>query len=126
MVKEFKYSGKTLEELNKMGISELAEYLPARQRRSLRRGLTENQKKLLDKVEKGKKNIKTHCRDMVILPQMVGASFKVHNGKDWMSVSVTLEMVGHYLGEFVQTRKPVKHSGPGVGATRGSRHQSVK
>jgi len=126
MAKEFKYRGKTLEELKKMGLSELADLFPARQRRTLRRGLTDNQKKLVAKVEKGKKNIKTHCRDMVIIPQLVGSLIKIHNGKDWIAVEITAERLGHYLGEFAQTRKMTKHSGPGVGATRGSRHVSVK
>lgn len=126
MVKEFKYRGKTLEELLKMGLSELVQVMPSRIRRSLKRGFTEDEKRLVEKVQAGKKTIKTHSRDMVIIPSFVGKTIKVHNGKEWVDVNVTLEMMGHYLGEFVQTRKPVKHSGPGIGATRGSRAQSVK
>lgn len=126
MAKIFKYRGKTIEELQKMGLNEFAELLPARQRRSLQRGLTEEQKKLLDKIVSGKKKIKTHVRDMIILPQMVGSIVSVHNGKDWKTLTVEQEMIGHYLGEFALTRQQVKHSTPGVGATRGSAHQSVK
>jgi len=126
MAKEFKYRGKTLEELKKMGLSELADLFPARLRRTLRRGLTDDQKKLVAKVESGKKKLKTHRRDMVIIPALVGHTVQIHNGKDWISVEITLEKLGHYLGEFAQTRRVVKHSGPGVGATRGSKHQSVK
>ena len=126
MVKEFKYRGKTLEELKSMGLSELASLFPARARRSLLRGLTDEQKKLVKKVEAGKKNLKTHCRDMVVIPQLVGATIKIHNGKDWIPVEITTERLGHYLGEFAQTRRLVRHSGPGVGATRSSRSQSVK
>jgi len=126
MVKEFKYRGKTLDELKAMGLQELADLLPARLRRSLRRGLTDTQKKLVEKVETNKRKLRTHCRDMVIIPQLVGHTILVHNGKDWLAVNVTLEMLGHYLGEFAQTRRLTKHSGPGVGATRGSRSKSVK
>ena len=126
MAKEFKYRGKTLEELKKMGLSELADLFPARPRRTLRRGLTDDQKKLVAKVEAGKKKLRTHCRDMVIIPALVGHTIQIHNGKDWIGVEITLEKVGHYLGEFAQTRRLVRHSGPGVGATRGSKHQSVK
>ena len=110
MAKEFKYRGRTLEELKKMGLSELAELFPARQRRTLLRGLTDNQKKLVAKVESGKKKLRTHCRDMIIIPQLVGHTLQVHNGKDWINVEITLERIGHYLGEFVQTRKMVRHS----------------
>ena len=63
---------------------------------------------------------------MVIIPQLVGATIKIHNGKDWIPVEITTERLGHYLGEFAQTRRLVRHSGPGVGATRSSRSQSVK
>jgi len=124
--KEFTYKGKTLEELKKMSIDELAEILPARQRRSLKRGFTEYQKKLLKKIRKGEKNIKTHCRDMIILPEMVGLTIKVHNGKEFVDVKIVPEMIGHYLGEFALTRKKVEHSAPGIGATRSSAALSVK
>ena len=126
MVKEFSYRGKTLEELKAMQLSELAELFPARQRRSLNRGLTPEQKKFLSNIEKGKKKIRTHCRDMIILPQMVGILIMVYNGKEFLPVSITDEMIGHYLGEFSPTRRETKHSAPGVGATRSSSHISVK
>lgn len=124
--KEFTYKGKTLEELKKMSINELAEYLPARQRRSLRRGFTEQQKILLKKIRVGKKNIKTHCRDMIILPEMVGLLIKVHNGKAFIPVTIQPEMIGHYLGELTLTRKKVEHSAPGIGATKSSASLSVR
>ena len=131
MVKEFTYRGKTVKELQEMGLSELAELLPARQRRTLKRGLTEPQKKLLEKIRaakegKLKKAIKTHCRDMIILPEMFGLKIHVHNGKEWVPVEIKPEMIGHYLGEFALTRKEVKHKAPGVGATRSSKFISVK
>ncbi len=126
MVKVFKYRGKTIEELKTMGLSEFADLLPARQRRSIKRGLTDEQNRLLKKVTSGKKKLRTHVRDMVILPQMVGSMIQVHNGKDWKIVTVEAEMLGHYLGEFSQTRHKTQHSAPGVGATRGSAHQSTK
>lgn len=124
--KEFTYRGKTVEELKKMSISEFKELLPARQRRSLKRGLTEQQKRLLKRTRNGEKDIKTHCRDMIILPEMIGFMIKVHNGKEFVAVMVTEEMLGHYLGEFVITRQKVEHSAPGIGATRSSASLSVK
>jgi small subunit ribosomal protein S19 len=124
--KEFTYKGKTLEELKKMSISEFKDLLPARQRRSLKRGLTDQQKILLKKVKNKEKDIETHCRDMVILPEMIGFMVKVYNGKEFVPVRITEEMIGHYLGEFAITRQKVEHSAPGIGATRSSASLSVK
>ena len=124
--KEFTYKGKTLEELKKMSLNEFAELVPARQRRSLKRGLTEQQKILLEKIIKGEKNIETHCRDMIILPQMIDIVIKVHSGKIFLPVTIQNEMIGHCLGEFVLTRKKVQHSAPGIGATKSSASLSVR
>ncbi len=125
------YRGKTLEELQAMGLKEFASLLPARQRRSLIRGLTDQQKKLLAKIKKVsggkiKKPIKTHCRDMVILPEMVGIDILLHKGKGYTLVNIREDMLGHYIGEMAITRQRVMHSLPGVGATRSSAAASVK
>ena len=124
--KIFKYQGKTLDELKKLSLKEFMVLVPARKRRSLKRGLTDAQKILLDKIRKGEQNIKTHCRDMVILPEMVGQVILVFRGNSFQAVRVEEEMLGHYLGEFVLTRKAVQHSAPGIGSTRSSSSLSVK
>ena len=124
--KEFTYRGKKLEELKEMAIKEFMVLLPARQRRSLRRGLTEQQKLLLKKIEKNEKNIETHCRDMIVLPVMTGMLIKIHNGKEFVPITIQEEMIGHFLGELSLTRKKVGHNAPGVGATRSSSNVSVK
>lgn len=124
--KEFAYRGKNIEELKNMSLNELASLLPARQRRSLKRGLTEQQKILLSRIKKNKVNIKTHCRDMVILPEMIGKIIKVYNGKEFAPVTIVDEMIGHCLGEYALTRRRVEHSAPGIGATRSSASLSVK
>lgn len=124
--KEFSYCGKSLEELKGLSIKELADLLPSRQRRKIKRGFTDQEKVLLDKVKAGEKDIKTHCRDMIILPVMVGLSFKVHNGKEFSLVIVQPEMIGHYFGEFAVTRKKLMHNAPGIGATKSSAALSVK
>ncbi len=129
MARVFTYRGYTLEELQKMSLEEFAKIVKARIRRKLFRGFTEAEKKLLQRIRKyrGKnKFIKTHCRDMVILPEMVGLTIGVHNGKEFVPVKITPEMIGHRLGEFALTRKQVKHSAPGIGATRSSKFVSVK
>lgn len=126
--KEFRYRGLSLEELQKLPMDELLPLFPSRTRRTLTRGLTNKQDKLLNDVQKAGKGdiIKTHCRDMVILPTFVGHRIDVHNGSGFQPVDIQPEMVGHYLGEFALTRKKVKHTGPGVGATRSSKYMPLK
>jgi small subunit ribosomal protein S19 len=131
MVREFTYRGYTLDQLLQMSMDEFIKLLPSRQRRSLRRGLTEAQRKLLEKVRKYKrlginKPIRTHARDMVILPEMVGMTVAVHNGKEFVPVEIVPEMVGHRLGEFAITNKRVVHGRPGVGATKSSMYVPLK
>ena len=123
--KEFNYRGKGIEELKKMSLKEFAMLLPSRQRRSLRGGLSEENRALLEDI-KSKTNAKTHVRSMIILPEMVGRSVKVYSGKEFVPVAITAEMLGHYLGEFVQTRKKVVHHAPGIGATKSSAALSVR
>ena len=127
--KEFTFKGKKLEELQKLSLEDFTALLPSRQRRTLTRGLKEEQKKLIKKAQAwkaGQKPIRTHRRDTIILPDMVGKEIAVHNGKDWNIVRVKQEMLGQRLGEFSLTRKGIKHSGPGIGATRGTKFVSAK
>lgn len=124
--KEFTFKGKTLEELKKMSLIELAQLVPARQRRTIKRGFTEQQKILLKKISRNEKNIETHCRDMIVLPEMIGRAIRVHQGREFVTVMMEPEMIGHCLGEFALTRKKVSHSAPGIGATRSSASLSVK
>lgn len=130
MVKKFTYRGHVLEELQAMPADEFVKLLPSRQRRSLLRGTSEAQKKFFEKIKKAKKGavvkLRTHCRDMVILPDMVGLVFEVHNGKEFLRVEIQPEMIGHYLSEFAPTRKRVKHGAPGMGATKSSLYIPLK
>jgi small subunit ribosomal protein S19 len=126
--KEFRYRGLTLEELQKLSMEELLPLLPSRSRRTLKRGLTKKQDKLLQDIEKTNPDdpIRTHCRDMVILPSFVGHIINVYNGKEFQRIDIQPDMIGHYLGEFALTRQKVKHTGPGVGATRSSKYMPLK
>jgi small subunit ribosomal protein S19 len=126
--KEFKYKGKSADEIKSLDMEELLPLLSARARRSLGRGLTEEQNKLLEKVSKVKDDtlIKTHLRDMVVLPQFIGHLIGIYNGKSFIQVRIKPEMLGHYLGELAITRKTVRHTGPGVGATRSSKYVPLK
>ena len=124
--KEFSYRGKSTDELKEMSLKQIAELFPARARRKIARGFSDEQKKLLNDIKKGKKEIKTHCRDMIILPEMVGILIKVHRGNKFEIVKIEEDMIGHYLGEFALTRNRVSHSAPGIGATRSSSSLSVR
>jgi small subunit ribosomal protein S19 len=134
MPKEFMYRGYNLEQLQAMSMDEFIRILPSRLRRSLQRGLTGEQRILLENIrkakqaqEKGQKTVvKTHSRDMVILPEMIDTIILVHDGKTFSSVEISPEMLGHYLGEFAITHKTVKHGSPGIGASRSSMYVPLK
>ncbi|MBC8521759.1 MAG: 30S ribosomal protein S19 [Candidatus Syntrophoarchaeum sp.] len=123
---EFTYRGYTLAKLKKMKIEELAELLGARQRRKLKRKLRENEEKLLEELKSDKESVKTHLRDAIVLPEMVGKKIGIHSGKSFEYVEIKTEMIGHYLGEFALTRKKVLHGAAGVGATRSSKYVPLK
>lgn len=124
---KFEYKGKSWEEIKGMGLAEFRNILPARERRTLKRGFTESQKKLLKNIRKNPKKFhKTHCRDLVIIPEMVGVKLGVHNGKEFVPLEIKPEMIGHRIGEFVLTRKKIEHSAPGFGATRSSKYVPLK
>ncbi|MDH4221431.1 MAG: 30S ribosomal protein S19 [Candidatus Bathyarchaeota archaeon] len=134
MPREFTYRSHTIDELQSMSMDEFIRLLPSRQRRSLQRGLTPEQRILLENIrrakkvlkEGGKAVVKTHTRDMIILPEMVGVTILVHNGKEFTAVEIAPEMVGHYLGEYAITNKPVKHGSPGIGASRSSMYVPLR
>jgi small subunit ribosomal protein S19 len=63
---------------------------------------------------------------MIVLPEMVGRTIRIHDGNEFQQITILPEMLGHYLGEFSLTRKNVKHTGPGVGATRSSKYMPLK
>ncbi|MEA3559082.1 MAG: 30S ribosomal protein S19 [Candidatus Thermoplasmatota archaeon] len=124
--KEFLYRGKNLQELQEMSLEEFTRLLPTRARRSLNRGLLEKSRTFFKHLEKDGRTIKTHSRDMIILPNMVNKTLAIHDGKVFSEVTVTSEMLGHFAGEFAPTRKQVKHTGVGVGATRSSKYMPLK
>ena len=132
--KEFTYRGHSLEQLQGMSMDEFIKLLPSRQRRSLQRGLAQEQRILLENIRRAKKSFKegekattkTHSRDMIILPEMVGVTIQIHNGKEFTPVEIAPEMIGHYLGEFAITNKPVRHGSPGIGASRSSMYVPLK
>lgn len=125
--KEFTFRGYTLDELQNLSLEEVLPLLSSRARRSYNRGLNPEEKVFVERLLKGYKPVlKTHRREIVILPQFVGKKVSVYNGKEYKEIEIKPEMIGHYLGEFAPTRGSVKHSGPGVGATRSSKFMPLK
>ena len=133
MPREFIYRGYNIQQLQEMSMDDFIKLLPSRQRRTLQRGLTSAQRRLLEEIKDFKRGtrkegdvLKTHCRDMIILPEMVGLRLLVHSGKDFSAVDIKPEMVGHFLGEFVITNIKVGHGTPGIGASRSSMYVPLK
>ncbi len=125
--KEFTYRGHSMEELMKLPFAEIIELLPARARRTYIRGLNTEQEAFIRKLRKSDgKPVRTHRREIPILPEFVGKTVHIYSGKQFQPVEIRPEMIGHALGEFAMTRKAVKHSGLGVGATRSSKFMPLK
>jgi small subunit ribosomal protein S19 len=135
--REFTYRGYTLAEMLEMplyppedGSEQMAiiSLMPARARRSLYRGLPRENEHFLARIEEAGESdiLRTHRRDMPVLPIMVGKTIGIHNGRDFVDVIIQPEMIGHYLGEYAMTRRRPVHTGPGVGATRSSKHVALK
>ena len=123
---EFIYRGYTMAKLKKMKLDELVKLLCAKQRRKIKRTLRPEEEKLLETVSAGNDDIRTHLRDAIVLPSMIGKKIGIHNGKDFEYVEIKPEMIGHYLGEFALTRKRVSHGAAGVGATKSSKYVPLK
>lgn len=116
--KDLYFKGVKHQDLAKLSNEQLSKMINSRARRSLKRGLTFDQKILIGKVDEavkikamGKevKMIKTHSRDAIVIPKMIGLTIGVHSGKKFELVDIKPEMVGHYLGEFALTRQRVVH-----------------
>jgi small subunit ribosomal protein S19 len=116
-----------------MSMDEFIKLLPARQRRSLVKGLTNEQRTLMEHVRRSRKEnggkpspVKTHCRDMIVIPEMLGLTLQLHAGKEYVAIEIKPEMVGHYIGEFAITNQKVVHGTPGIGASRSSMYVPLK
>jgi small subunit ribosomal protein S19 len=121
--KDVYYRGKNVEELKKLDVREVAKYLDSRCRRSVLRHFDVIEKfvKRCETSVASKKKIKTHLRDIIVVPRLVGMTISIYNGKLFNDITVTAEMIGHRLGEFSPTRSKVQHGEAGIGATKGSK-----
>ena len=133
MPRQFTYRGHSVDELRQMSMDEFIKLLPSRQRRSLLKGLTNEQRILMEHIRNVKKEnggkitpVKTHVRDMIIIPEMLGLTVQLHAGKEYVSVDIKPEMIGHFIGEFAITNQKVVHGTPGIGASRSSMYVPLK
>ncbi|KAG9017945.1 ribosomal protein S15 [Tulasnella sp. 427] len=133
--RSFSYRGIELEKLLDLPNEDFVELVHCRARRRFQRGLKRKPMGLIRKLRKAKKEappnekprmVKTHLRDMIVVPEMIGSVIGIYNGKVFNSVEIKPEMVGHYIGEFSITYKPVRHGRPGIGATHSSRFIPLK
>ncbi|MCL4411618.1 ribosomal protein S19 family protein [Candidatus Marsarchaeota archaeon] len=128
MAERIAFKGRLPNAFAAMSISEYKGLVKSRQRRWLSRNSIQY-KKLSERIESRKaqgKPVRTHMREALILPSWVGMEFDVHNGKEFVRVGITPNMLGHRLGEFSPTTKRVQHSAPGIKATRGSKFLDKK
>jgi small subunit ribosomal protein S19 len=123
---EYTYRGFTIGELVQMAPSDQVKIMPARVRRKFLRGLTRDEEDLLSRVRSGDPKVRTHLRSMIVMPEMVGKTIEIHNGREFMRVDIQPEAVYHYLGEFALTRHKVAHGAAGIGATRSSKYVPLK
>lgn len=124
---KIEWRGKSVEELKAMSLNEFSALVTSRERRALKRGWTDRELKLLEKIrKKPEKFHRTKSREMLIVPEMLGVKIGVHDGKEYKAIEIKPYMLGRRLGEFVMTRREVKHSAPGFGATKSSKYIPLK
>ncbi|CAM0135236.1 unnamed protein product [Umbelopsis sp. WA50703] len=133
--RKFSYRGVDLDQLLDLSSEQFMELVHCRARRRFQRGLKRKPMGLIKKLRAAKKEaapgekpavVKTHLRDMIVVPEMIGSVVAIYNGKVFNQVEIRPEMVGHYLAEFSISYKPVKHGRPGIGATHSSRFVPLK
>ena len=120
--RKYSYRGIDLDKLLDMSNQDLMELFRARARRKFSRGIKRAPITLLKKLRKAKREtaygekpeaIKTHLRNMIIVPEMIGSVVAVYNGKQFINVEIKPDMIGHYLAEFSITYKPIRHGRAG-------------
>lgn len=120
MMEEYRYGGHTLDELKEMSLIDFAKLVNSRARRHLLRNHSNPVYESIQKDLKADKAIRTHSRDLIVIPKMVGKTIGVYNGKEFLPVEISEDMLGHYLGEFSFTRRRIRHGKAGIGATKSS------
>lgn len=129
------YRGVEIDKLLEMNTENIVALFKSGQRRRFAHGIHPKYDRLIKKLKTAVKNtphgekpkaVKTHLRNAIIMPEMVGSIAEVYSGKYWTPVEIKADMVGQYLGEYSMTYKPIKHGKVGHGATRGSKFVSLR
>ena len=124
-----------IEELVNLDSKNLIKAFGSRTRRRFSRGLQQKPITLIQKLRRAKNISKTnekpqliltHLRNMIIVPEMIGNLIGIYNGKTFTQIEIKPDMIGHYLGEFSITYKPIRHGRPGVGASNSSKFVPLK
>jgi small subunit ribosomal protein S15e len=128
--RRYTYKGIDLEDLVKLPRESFIKMLGSRQRRRLvGREVPHKYIRFYKKCVAAKKDVplgekpkavKTHLRNAIILPELVGSVVGIYSGRAFIPVEIKPDMIGRYLAEFSITYKPVKHGRPGIGASKGS------
>ncbi len=128
MAREFTYRGKTMADLKALDTREFAKLVKSRTRRAILRQSAEIENFVAKcvKCKARNKQIKTHLRDIIVVPRLVEYTIMIHNGKTFLPIPIIPEMLGHRLGEFALTRNKVKHGAAGIGATKSSMAKASK
>lgn len=124
-LKERNYRGKYYSELINLSDLDLSKYLSARARRSIIRGLSKLHVKKRKEILNSE-GVKLRSRSFLFFPDMVGKTVLIYNGKNYKPYKICQEAIGHYSGEFVLTRKKLKHGKAGQGSTKGSKFVPLK
>jgi small subunit ribosomal protein S15e len=133
--KKFMFKGMELDKVLDLSQEELMALVPARARRRFNRGLKRKPMALIKRLRKAKRAcgehqkpdpVKTHLRNMIIVPEMIGSVVGVYNGKVFTQVEIKPEMIGMYLAEFSISYKPVGHGRAGMSATSSARFIPLK
>lgn len=124
--KSFSYMGYDVEKLKEMSLEDFAKISTSKVRRKINRGFNRQEKSLLEKLEKGKNNVRTHAREMIVLPIMIDKTISVYTGQEFKAIEIMPEMLGHRLGEFALSRGFVQHGMPGIGSSRSTLHVSMR
>jgi small subunit ribosomal protein S19 len=124
-IQQVKFKNLSFQELSKLTIQEQAKYYSSRIRRSIKRGFSKYMLKTIKNILR-KESPRVRSRNIIITPEFVGKTLLIYNGQKYSRLEIKPELCGHYIGEFVLTRKIVKHGKLGKGATKSSKYTPIK
>lgn len=127
--KKYTYQGIELDNLKKMPLSDLKKHLPSALRRHINRGFSQEEYDLITHCSQDHADeaiITTKCRNMMVLPVMIGKIIGIHNGNQFVEVEIKPDMISRRFKDLVPTKSSKAHGRPGVGATSSSKFVPLK